>query len=188
MSDLHAKWEREFELPASLALQFKAVKAVEFLIERGGFYEGNKNDFALEMGWTTRDDKPNRKVVEDICTLTREQSRNPGLAELLGGFVVSYAPSRGGLTLWDPLSQDEPLEHFIHLFIGDMQRQKQHETENRRRMPSWRLAGDIATRSGDAELSRLLHQAEGEIDSTGFVSDHTQGSLMKTFASRGLTS
>lgn len=186
MPGFHPDWESEFELPSSVALQFKAAKAVEFIIERGGFYPGNKNDFAIEMGWTTRDGKPNRKVVEDVCTLTREQQNNPSVAELLGGFVISYAPSRGGMTLWDPLSEDEPLDHYVHLFVGDLQRQKQHETENRRRVPAWRTAGDICARGGDKELGRLCYQAEGEINSTGFVSDHTMGQLMKTFAARGL--
>lgn len=184
MPGYHPEWENEFELPTSLALQFKARTAVEFLIDRGGFYPGTRNDFAMEMGWTKRDGAPNRKMVEDVFTLTREQDRNPGLAELLGGFVVSYAPSRGGVALWDPLSQDAPLDHYVHLFVGDLQRQKQHETENRRRVPAWRTAGDICTRAEDKQLARLCYQAEGEINSTGFVSDHTMGELMKTFASQ----
>lgn len=174
-----------FDLPSSVARQFKAQEAVEFLIEHDCFWPGNKADFAYEMEWLTRDGKPDRRMVEDVCTLTREQDSN-GLAELLGGFVVSYAPSKGGMVLWT--DSEAPIDHYVHMFTGDMQRETQHRTENRRRLPYWEKAAEAASGSGDVELARLLFEARREIESTGFVSEQVTGQLMFVFQSRGLVS
>jgi hypothetical protein len=171
------------DLPASVARQFKAQEAVEFLIEHDCFWPGSKNDFAFEMGWRTRGDKPDRQHVEDVCTLTREQASN-GLTDLLGGFVISYAPSKGGMVLWT--DDEAPIDHYVHMFAGDMQREQQHRTENRRRLPYWEKAAAAASSSGDVELARLLFEARREIESTGFVSEFVSGQMMQIFYSRGM--
>jgi hypothetical protein len=168
---------------ASVARQFKALEAVEFLMDHDQFWPGSKNDFAFEMGWLTRDGKSDRQLVEDVCTLTREQASN-GLTEMLGGFVISYAPSKGGMVLWT--DEEAPIDHYVHMFAGDMQREQQHRTENRRRLPYWEKAAEAASGSGDVELARLLFEARREIESTGFVSEQVSGQMMKVFYSRGL--
>jgi hypothetical protein len=175
--------EKIIELPSSVARQFKAEDAVNFLIEKDCFWPGSKNDFAYEMNWLTRDGKPDRQLVEDVCNLTRDQ-KSLGLEELLGGFVISYAPSKGGMVLWT--DEEAPIDHYVHMFSGDMQREQQHRTENRRRLPYWEKAAKAAGEAGDLELARLLYEARREIEATGFVSEHVSGEMMKVFHSRGM--
>jgi hypothetical protein len=175
----------EMALPASVARQFKAQAAIEFLIGQNEFWPGTKNDFAAAMEWLTRDGKPDRHLVEEVCSLTRDQE-SLGLTEFFGGFVISYAPSRGGMVLWT--DEEAPLDHYVHMFAGDMQRERQHRTENRRRLPYWHKAGDVASNMGDTEVARLCYQAENEINSTGFVSEHIGAQLMRVLASRGFLS
>jgi hypothetical protein len=175
--------KREFgeaiSVPSSVALAFRARDAVEFLIDHQTYYPGTKNDFAMAMGWVRPDGRPLRDWVEGICTYTRDHPDD----ELTGGYVISYAPTRGGMVLWTG-EDDAPLDHYVHMFQGDMTRDKQHRIENRRRKHIWAKAAQQAHESGDLELARLLNYAENEINSTGFVAESTAKQLQAVFASR----
>jgi hypothetical protein len=177
----------EMRLPSSMVLVLKARDAIDFLIDRDGFWEGPKADFAKEMGWLKRNGYPDRHLVEEVCNLTRDQERKPKyVRDQLAGFVVAYSPSQGGMTLIDPESGEMPLQHYVHILVGDMQRQRQHMTENRRRLPTWKTAGKVAANGNDQELARLCWQAENEIDKSGFVDESTISDMFKVFRSRGL--
>lgn len=177
----------EMRLPSSMALVLKAREAIDYLIGRDGFWEGSKGAFAEEMGWLKRDGHPDRSLVEAVCNLTRDQERSPQyVRDQLAGFVVAYSPSQGGMTLIDPESGEMPLQHYVHILVGDMQRQRQHMTENRRRLPTWKTAGKVAANGNDQALARLCWQAENEIDRSGFVDEHTVSEMFKVFRSRGL--
>jgi hypothetical protein len=177
----------EMRLPSSMALVLKAKDTIDFLMARDGFWEGSKAAFAEEMGWFRRDGAPDREMVEAVCNLTRDQDQQPQYAQdQLAGFIVAYSPSQGGMTLLDPESGEMPLQHYVHILAGDMQRQRQHMTENRRRLPTWKTAGRIAANGKDQDLARLCWQAENEIDRSGFVDDHTVSEMFKVFRTRGL--
>lgn len=172
----------------SLSKLGDALLAIDYLMAQGGFVECSKAEFAWTMGWTLgtgRDEKPDRRRVEDVCNLTRDQELFPEYGAALGGFVIAYAPSQGGMSLVDPTGEI-PLHHLVHILLGDMQKQQAAKTINRRRQPTWRTAGDSATVNGDVELARLFYQAENEIATTGFVSDSVVGSCFKVARSRGL--
>lgn len=184
--------ERPFGMPErkgqpSDGLVRAAQKAIEYLIDHDGFVECTKQQFGLIMGWHFRDgnrDKGNERYVQDVCNVTRDQDKWPEVAEALGGYVVSYAPNKGGLSLVDPTGE-LPLEHLVHILVGDIQKQQGIKTTNRRRLPTWKALGSSAFNAGDQELSRLAFQAEQDIDSTGFVGESLVVALHKVVASRG---
>jgi hypothetical protein len=179
----HTERERDLgvAVPSSVALAYRARDAVEKLLDHDGKFSGTKNDFALAMDWVRPDGKPIRDWVEGVCTYTRDHPDDP----LTGGYVISYAPTKGGMVLWTG-EEEVPLDHYIHMFQGDMTRDNQHRTENRRRRHVWSKAAQQAHESGDLELARLLNYAENEINSTGFVAESTSKQLGHVFASRGL--
>jgi hypothetical protein len=177
------------QVPSGYHIIARAKEAIELLIDQGGFVPDTKQQFALRMGWTIPGhgsiDKPNTRLVEDICNFTRDQAHHPGASEFLGGFVIAYAPTLGGISLVDPTGEI-PLSHIVHQLAGDMHQQKSIKTINRRRLPMWHAAGESAMANDDRELARLFHQAEHDIKSTGFVSDVVLGDLFKALSARSL--
>jgi hypothetical protein len=174
------------KVPRSVRTLLDAEKARDFLIDRGGFWAGTKAQFAFAMDWVTRENDPDRRRVEEVCNLTRDQEHlAPHVQETIGGFVIAYSPSQGGMVLIDPAGDDMPVEHYMHILAGDIARQQQHKTENRRRLPTWKKAGQAAANSGDHELARLCWQAEHEIDKTGFTSDTLHSDYFKVLIARG---
>jgi hypothetical protein len=162
-----------------------ALSAVEKITEYDGLYPNSKREFAIEMGWRTSKGRPDVKKVERVCNLTRDQGEAPDhVRELLAGAVIAYAPTRGGMTCWIPTAQAHP-QHWVHSFEGDLQRQQQYRTENRRRLEDWRAFADAAWLEKDEELLRLVIEARHETDRSGFVSETTNGNLFKCFRSRG---
>ena len=166
-------------VPSSVALVYRARDAVEKLVEHDGYFPGTKNDFALSMDWVTPQGKPMRDWVEGVCTFTREHPDEP----LTGGYIVSYAPTKGGMVLWTG-EEEAPLDHYIHMFQGDLTRDHQHRSENRRRQAIWAKAAQQSQESGDLEMARLLICGDNEIGSTGFVAETTANQLQRVFASR----
>lgn len=163
----------------------QALDAIETLSEYDGFYPKSKREFAIEMDWRTSKGKVDRHKVERICNLTRDQGEAPDhIRELLAGAVISYAPTRGGMVLWLPTAQAHP-QHWVHSFEGDLARQQQHRTENRRRLEDWRAFADAAWLEKDEELLRLVTEARHEVDRTGFVTETTIAELFKVWRSRG---
>lgn len=178
-------------LPAKQTLMLRAQEAIEFLMDRGGFFPYSKNQFALVMGerfgraWLMMDDGPDRRLVEDVCNLTRDQFQDPMVELVLGGYVVSYSPSQGGMTLVDPTGE-QPLDHLVHMLTGDLQRDQAIRTQLRRRLPTWKTAGANAAKNDDNELARLCWQIESEIDGTGHVSETLQAQWFQMMRVRGL--
>jgi hypothetical protein len=165
-----------------------AMQAIEKLMDSGGFISDTKAQFALRMGWTIPNggkDEPDRRRVENICNLTRDQHEWPEIADMLGGYVIAYAPNQGGMSLIDPTG-DMPLDHLTHILLGDLQKQQGIKTINRRRLPTWKTAGESAAAQGDNEMARLFWQAEGEINKAGFVSDSVIGDIFKAARVRDL--
>jgi len=174
-------------IPQTLTAVFDARDAIEVLMSCGAYWPGSKEQFAFKMEWLKANGEADRRRVEDVCNLTRDQEQKPPwVQETLAGFVIAYAPSQGGMVLIDPASGELPLEHYAHLLAGDLQRQQQHKTENRRRLPMWKKAGAVAMNSGDAELARLFWQGENEVSSRGVVSEITSNDLFRVLVSRGL--
>ncbi len=153
----------------------RAVKAIEELIACHGFWEGTKDQFAIKMGW------PGRRAVEDVQRVTQDQDHHPAALELLGGFRISYAPSKGGMLLLAP-DGDLPLAHHLHFLAGDLQRQQAEKTVLRRRIPNWKTAGDQAANEGLIELARICWQATNELERQGFVTDHLVAEFFKAIA------
>jgi hypothetical protein len=179
VSDWNPSKERDGKVgsrgPARAALWRveKAQELVEFLMDADGFFEGTANDLAVALGWidTLKKGKhPDRRLVNDCCTLTREQEYNPELKSILGGCVVAYRANKGGFVLVDPTGASQ-VRQWLALFKGDMQRQQQQRTENRRRLPYWQALGDQMANNGDLEFATLCWQIKAEIEKTGDYSD-----------------
>jgi len=177
--------------PDRLALYQRAQEAIEFLIECNGHTTLTKDAFATTMAsrygrkWLRMDGRGNRRMVEEVMNLTRDQDIDQVAASLLGGFVVAYAPNLGGMTLIDPTGE-VTLDHQLHMLSGDLQRQQATKTINRRRIAYWKAAGECAMRAGDFKLGRLLSQVENEVNATGFVSDNLVAEYMAALGARGL--
>lgn len=150
----------------------KAQEMVEFLIDCDLFFEGTAKDLATALGWVDplRGNKPDQRLVNDCCTMTREQEHDPELRAVLGGCVVAYRPNKGGFVLVDPTGHSQ-VRQWLTLFKGDMQRQQQQRTENRRRLPTWQSLGDQMANNGDLEFATLCWQIKAEIQATGDYSD-----------------
>lgn len=170
--------------PSLQAIQ-RAKDAIEVLIDCHYIWPGTKEQFAIKMGWFDKDLNPNREMVAEVCNMTRDQDEWPEVKAELGGMRIAYAPSEGGMVLMD-LSGDMPLTHQVHFLIGDAQRQQQHKTENRRRLPSWEAAGNSAVMMQDRELAQLFFNGKNEIERSGFITDLTAQKLFQALAARGM--
>lgn len=164
----------------------KAQELVEFLIDSNGFFEGTANDLAVALGWIDvlkKGKHPDRRLVNDCCTMTREQEHDPELRAVLGGCVVAYRPSSGGFVLIDPSGASQ-IRQWLTLGKGDMQRQTQQRVENRRRLPTWQALGDQMANNGDLEFATLCWQIKAEIEATGDYSDKLISRFFQLVATR----
>lgn len=156
----------------------RTEELIEYLMENNGHVELSKNEIAVVLAarysktWLTHGGKPNRQLVSDVCNLTRDQDDDPTARSRLGGYVVTYAPSQGGMTLVSPDGQMD-LAHRLHMLAGDIQRQKSTETVLRRRIADWRAARKQAAMNGQHELAAVLSKIEDQIDRDGAVKAST---------------
>ena len=169
----------------------RATEAIEYLMEQNCFFEGSKQDFAMLMAerygtsWLKADGKPDRRLVEDVCNLTRDQEGDAVAQATLAGYMIGYADNHGGLVLLDP-SGEQPYHHQLLWLNGDNLRQRCHKTENRRRASVWKAARDAAFREGDLDVGLLIGQIEREIETTGFLSDSLSAEYERLLRERGL--
>jgi hypothetical protein len=169
----------------------RAREAIEYLMECQGHTPLSKREFADEMAnrygrpWITSGGQPDRRLVSDVCNLTRDQDHDPTARELFGGYMIAYAPNSGGMVLIDP-SGEMALHHHLHFLAGDVQMQQKAKTVMRRRISDWKAAALSAMSSGDYDLGRLLSQAENEIDRSGFISDTLVVLYLKALTARGV--
>ncbi len=163
----------------------KAKEAIERLIELEGFFPGNKADFAIEMGWVDhlKNRKPDRRLVDEVCNLTRDQRYSATVQDALAGYVIAYSSSDGGIVLVDP-SGETQIRQWIKIFKGDFQKQQAIRTMNRRRQPTWEALGKQLAANGDVEFASICWQIEIEIKRTGDVSDEMISKFFMTLASR----
>lgn len=192
MSGVHWRTQQKGRQPRTrFDLYKRAQEAIEYLMECQGHTLLNKRAFAEEMadrygrGWITSGGNADKRLVEDVCNLTRDQDQDPTAQGLFGGYVISYAPNSGGMVLIDP-SGEMALNHQLHFLAGDVQMQQKSKTVMRRRISNFRAAGRSAMSGGDYDLVRILSQAENEIDRSGFISDTLVVELLKAFADRGI--
>lgn len=163
-------------------LLYRAKEAISFLMECNGHTPLTQGEFATALqhrfgnAWS-------RQLLKDVMTLTRDQDIDEEAREELGGYVISYAPNFGGLTLLDPTGE-MPLDSLLHMLSGDIQRQQVTKTVNRRRLNSWRAAAQNAMRSGDFDLGAVLNKIENEIERTGFASDSLVDDFLKVLSAR----
>jgi hypothetical protein len=160
-----------------------AKRMIDDLIDRGGFVEYNKKQYAVVMDWYLHGE-PDVARVQRACNCTRDQLRDPELAEAFAGFVVAYSPVQGGMTLIDPTG-DLPLDHGLHVCLGDVRAQQQSKTQNQRRLPTWKQMGAQAMSQHEPDIARVCWQIEGEISSTGFASNTSVAEFMKLCRLRG---
>lgn len=157
--------------PNRLALYKRAQEAIEFLMECNGHTTLTKQEFAEALAVRFSSEwKRGRKLVEEVCTLTRDQDQDPYAASICGGYVIAYAPNIGGMTLLDP-SGNLSFKHLLHMLAGDLSQQQKAKTVNRRRVNDWNALGHQALNSMQPDLGRIAFQIEREIEATGFVSD-----------------
>lgn len=186
------KWDKAAKKTYRKVLLTRAEEAIAFLMANDGFVPLSKREFAEKMyaatdsrGWLTNDGEPNRRVVEEVCNLTRDQHTWPEVATALGGYMITYAPQSGGATLIGDLGEMK-LDHQLHMLAGDITRQQATKTINRRRVASWDTAARQALRSGDHDLGLVLGQIKNEIEMTGFVSDSLVEEFIKLLVGRGI--
>ncbi len=164
-----------------------ALDAIDYLMDRGGFSDLTKEQMAVALDWYDQFErtKPNRRRVEQVCNLTRDQHNWEYVSEILGGMVVAYSPSDGGMTLIQP-DGERPLTHMLHVLRGDLHKAQSCMTMNRRREATWYACGCKCVAQGDADLAKLFFQAQGEIHANGFVSETTSRDLFVGLRTRGL--
>jgi hypothetical protein len=171
---------------SALMLKY-AWDAITVLDEAGSFLPDTKAQFAFRLGWVIErpgsTDDANVRRVEDVCNLTRDLAYEKD--DLLCMNVIEYAPSMGGMHLTDPTKGVETA-HLFHGLVGDLQRQQQNITTNRRRQPMWEQAGNGFANQGEMEMARLMWEAHHEIKTSGFVSTSTMGQVFKHARERGL--
>lgn len=173
-----------------VALYERAREAIDYLMGENGHTTLTKSDFAVVMAtrhgrvWLKGDGTGNRRLVEDVCNLTRDQADDEYASAICCGFVVSYAPNLGGMTLLDP-SGEMALDHMLHMLSGDIQVQQKAKTTNRRRVSYWNAAGHQAFNSDEHELGRVAFQIEREIDATGMASDSLVAEFLRLISDRG---
>lgn len=178
--------------PNKLALYQRAQEAIEVLMDMNGHTTLTKTEFAIIMAtrfgreWLRGDGTGNRHLVEEVCNLTRDQEDDPYAKALFSGFVVSYAPNVGGMTLFDP-SGDLSYGHLLHMLAGDLNRQQATKTINRRRLSYWNSGGHQALNSQEPDLARVMFQIEHEIEATGTASDGLVAEFIRLLGPRGST-
>lgn len=165
-----------------------AKQAIGFLIDRGNYWEGTKQQFAFALDWRMPNGKDaDVRRVQTMCTLTRDQSDlDPWMQEQLAGMIIAYSPTDGGMVLIDPDSPEMPLRHHIEIIRGDLVRHRVHKTENRRRIPTLNAAAKIAFEGGDFELAQVLAKAEDQVDRTGTYTETIEKEFFKIVKARGL--
>lgn len=170
----------------------RAEETINYLMEQDGYCPLTKRDFALIMAerygqsWLKpADGTPDHRLVSEVCTLTREQEGDPVAASICAGYVVAYSTVHGGLVLVDP-SGDMSYEHQVKFLAGDLQRQQQHKTENRRRCVIWEAATRNAAENKDIDLALLISNIKRDIEVTGFVSDSLVEEYGGALRERGL--
>lgn len=170
----------------------RAEETIEYLMEQDGYCPLTKRDFALLMAerygtqWLKPGDgTPDHRLVSEVCTLTREQEGDPVAAAICSGYVVAYSSVHGGLVLVDP-SGDMSYEHQVKFLGGDLLRQQQHKTENKRRITIWKAAAENALENGDHDLGLLISNIRHDIEVTGFVGDGLVEEYMKALHNRGM--
>jgi hypothetical protein len=135
--------------------------------------------------WLNSNGQPDRRLVEEVCTLTREQERDSMAREQFAGLIVAYSPTVGGINLIDP-SGSMSLPHMLHLLQGDLQAQQRAATVNQRRLEVWKALERTAMQSTDFDLVRLSSQCENEIAATGFVSGSLVAEFLQLVRTRGI--
>lgn len=187
------KWDKASKRTYRKVLITRAEEAIQFLMDNDGFVPLSKREFAEKMYaatdsrmWLTSSGEPNRKIVEEVCNLTRDQHAWPEVAEALQGYMITYAPQSGGATLIGSAGEMK-LDHHLHMLAGDITRQQATKTTNRRRVASWETAARQALRAGDHDLGLILGQIKNEIDMTGFVSDSLVAEFISMLVGRGIT-
>lgn len=175
-----------------LNLYTRAQEVVEYLMEHNGYTTMSKRELAEEMAdrfgrpWRNRAGDPDRKLLSDICALTKDQDRNPTASALFCGMVVDYSPTLGGMVLIDPTGA-MALPHQLHMLAGDVQAQQRTKTMNRRRLQVWKAVALAGFSSGDFDLGRVCSQIENEINTTGFVSDTLVVEYLALIRDRGIS-
>ena len=104
---------------------------------------------------------------------------------ICSGYVVAYSSTHGGLVLVDP-DGAMSYEHQVKFLGGDLLRQQQHKTENRRRVTIWEAAAKNALSNGDHDLGLLISNIRHDIEVTGFVSDALIDEYLGSLKERGL--
>jgi len=170
----------------------RSQEAIEFLMENDGFYPSHKGAFAQAMydrtkrsHWLRNDGFPNRQLVADVCNFMRDQHQWPEVEAILGGYMVVYAPNSGGMTLVGSHGEMKQ-EHLLHMLGGDMARQQQAKTTNRRRVAGWKTGANQACQAGQIELGLLMGQIQNQIDATGFATDSLVAEFYKELGKLGI--
>lgn len=177
-----------------LSLYERARELIEYLVENDGHVACTKQDLAVLLSqrfntlqWLTLDGRGDRRLVETVCNLTRDQADDPVTQSICAGYVAAYAPNAGGLTLVDE-SGEMPPHMALHMLQGDLNRQLAAKTTWRRRLPYWKAAAKQAALSSDADLARILWRIHDKIEETGFSTDDLVREYADALVSRGFGS
>lgn len=175
--------------PWSIDLVNHTKAAVEYLMDHNGFVADTKVQFALRMGWLDSNDQPDRRLVENVCNLTRDVDQAPDgypdwVAEQLGGYVIAYADVRGGMQLLGDGVDFDP-RMYVYVLTADLQHGQAIKTHNRRRLPMWLKSAEGFADHGDTGLAMLFAKAEDQIASTGMVADKLVGDIFKALRASG---
>lgn len=152
----------------------RAKDVIEFLMEHDGATPLTAREFAGALAarygrrWTTMNGEPNKELLKQVKQLMHDQHLDAEVNAQLGGYMLDYSPTGGGMVLIGALGEMKQ-DHLLHMLAGYLHRQLSISTILRRSTAQFRVAGEQAHRSGDFRLTNVLSKIEDQIDRQGAV-------------------
>lgn len=170
----------------NLTVLDRAEMAILYLHDHNGWLPScTREDFAKRMNWLRPDGEPDRRMVEHVFTMTREQHRWEEVASRLGGYVIAYAETVGGVAFVG--SDGLPiLPAMVHILRGDAVRDQTARTENARRLPTLRKLAEGAANDKEFDLWRIFNRAYMDVERDGFYSTDVAAELDAYVKAHGL--
>lgn len=175
-----------------IRLYERAKEVIEFLMDNDGHSPLTAGEFAGALAarygrvWTRMDGTPNRQLLTEVKQLMHDQHQDPEAFGQLGGFMLDYSPTAGGLTLIGALGEMKH-EHLLHLLAGYLHQQRSISTILRRAVAQFRTAAEQAARADDFLLTSVLSKIEDQVDRQGSVDLTLIEEFERLIAERGVT-
>lgn len=159
-----------------------AMKLVEYLLDAGGAVEAPQEEIARKLNMLKQRTRGLYETDTGRFHRARQHlmERIDSEAQPCCGFRVHYRKSGrySVFTLVDPTGDlGDHAKSAIASIEGYVSRRRQHFTEDRRMMETFRAVADHAMSQGDLDGARLMLTASIDIDRLGSISAETMGDV-----------